>query len=79
MLTFDRRRRSPYCLLIHCAQLDLGAREEVSGRILIVLLRLPLIVDTSELRALQDGVDFYPDMLITLFEGASVDLICRLH
>ena len=80
MLTFNRRRRLPDSLLIHGAQFDLRAREEMTGPILIILLCLPLIVDTSELRrASQDWVDVYPDVLITLFEGASLDLVCRLH
>jgi hypothetical protein len=57
----------------------MDAREEMSGRILIILLRPPLIVDISELRAPQNGVDVNPDMLITLFEAACVDLTCRLH
>ena len=79
MLTFDRRRRSLESLLIHGAQLDLGAWEEMSGRILIILLRPPLIVGIPELRAPQNGVYVNPNVLVTLFEAACVDLICRLH
>ena len=71
MLTFNRRSRPTDSLLIHGAQFDLCAREEMTGRILIILLRLPLIVRSSDLRrASQDWVDVYPDVLITLFEGA---------
>ena len=80
MYSFNRRSLPHDSLLIHGAQFDLCAREEMAGRILIILLRLPLIVDTSDLRrASQDRVDVNPDVLIILFEGASFDRVCRLH
>ena len=85
MLTFNRRRRPPLdSVLIHGAQLDLSARKEMRGRILIIFLRRPLIVAAaaSKLRIPpQDWIDVYSDMLIALMEGRGpkLNLIYRLH